>query len=133
MVGKKLKQLLAVTTIAVLCFTGCGGNTSQKNDENGTDGGASMANGNVNEYGLSKTIDNGTILHCWCWSFNTIKENMSEIAASGFTSVQTSPISQCLEGENGGMEIYGAGKWYFHYQPTKYVIGNYQLGTEEEF
>ncbi len=90
-------------------------------------------NANTNEYGLATDLEQGTIFHAWCWSFNTISENLENIAASGFTSVQTSPISQCLVGEDGGMQIYGAGKWYYHYQPTKFVIGNYQLGTKDEF
>ena len=25
------------------------------------------------------------------------------------------------------------GKWYYHYQPIAWKIGNYQLGTREEF
>lgn len=87
----------------------------------------------ITETGLAKELKNGTIFHAWCWSFNTIKDNLTDIAAAGFTSVQTSPISQCKVGEDGGLEIYGKGKWYYHYQPTKFVIGNYQLGTEEEF
>ena len=31
------------------------------------------------------------------------------------------------------MELMGQGKWYYHYQPTDWKIGNYQLGTKEEF
>jgi alpha-amylase len=83
-----------------------------------------------------KTADNiadGAILQCFCWDFNTIKESMADIAAAGFTSVQTSPINECLEGEDGGMQLYGNGKWYYHYQPTDFKIGNYQLGTRDEF
>lgn len=87
----------------------------------------------INEYGLAKDMKHGTIFHAWCWNFNTIKENLNDLAAAGFTSIQTSPISQCKVGEDGGMQIYGKGKWYYHYQPTKFVIGNYQLGTKEEF
>ncbi|MBQ5641667.1 MAG: hypothetical protein IIV05_07655, partial [Ruminococcus sp.] len=26
--------------------------------------------------GLSETVEGGTILHCWCWDFNTIRENI---------------------------------------------------------
>ncbi|MBR1732024.1 MAG: Ig-like domain-containing protein, partial [Ruminococcus sp.] len=38
------------------------------------------------------------------------------------------------KGHNGGLQIYGTnGRWYYHYQPTNYTIGNYQLGTEDEF
>ncbi len=91
------------------------------------------AQAKVTETGLAEETQNGAILHAWCWSFNTIKKNMSEIAAAGFSAIQTSPISQCLVGDDGGLEIMGKGKWYFHYQPTKYVVGNYQLGTEKEF
>lgn len=86
-----------------------------------------------NPYGLAENISEGAILHAFCWSFNTIKENLPRIAEAGFTSVQTSPINQCLVGDNGGMQLMGNGKWYYHYQPTLYTIGNYQLGTLEEF
>ncbi|MGN0452918.1 MAG: alpha-amylase family glycosyl hydrolase [Ruminococcus sp.] len=78
-------------------------------------------------------IEGGTILHTWCWSFNTIKENIPEIANAGYTAIQTSPIGECRVGEDGGLELFGHGKWYYHYQPTKHVIGNYQLGTRDEF
>lgn len=84
-------------------------------------------------YGLTEKTKDGTILHVWCWSFNTIKQNLEDIAAAGFSSVQTSPINQCLVGQGGGMELWGNGKWNYHYQPTDWKIGNYQLGTREEF
>lgn len=87
----------------------------------------------TNEYKLAENIKDGSILHCFCWDFNTIKNSMADIAASGFTALQTSPINECLEGEDGGMQLYGQGKWYYHYQPTDWTIGNYQLGTKEEF
>lgn len=132
---KKIQKLIVLLLTALLMFTGCRGNKTNDSStgEDSTILNNDTANNNVKDNGLAKSIENGAILHCWSWSFNTIKENLSEIAAAGFTSIQTSPISQCLVGENGGMEIYGAGKWYFHYQPTKYVIGNYQMGTEAEF
>ena len=88
----------------------------------------------LNEYGLTKDVDDGLILHAWCWNFNTIKEMIPQIAAAGFSGVQTSPINTVIKGDNGGLQIMGSGKWYYHYQPTEYeVIGNYQLGTAEEF
>ena len=61
------------------------------------------------------SIQNGAILHAWCWSFKTIEENMDKIAAAGFSAVQTSPANTCLVGDYGGMEIYSEdlnGKWY---------------------
>lgn len=73
------------------------------------------------------------ILHAWTWSFNTIRQHLPEIKQAGFTIVQTSPINECYVGDNGGRQLFGNGKWYYHYQPTDWTIGNYQLGTRDEF
>jgi len=84
----------------------------------------------------SIAMNYGAILHAFAWDFKTITANLKDIKDAGYTSIQTSPINECKVGENGGMSIYSeddTGKWYYHYQPTDYVIGNYQLGTEEEF
>ncbi len=89
-----------------------------------------------NTNNLLENIEGSLILHCWCWNFNTIKDNLEDIAAAGYSAIQTSPINEVYEGQGGGLKIDGDdadGKWYFHYQPTAYTIGNYQLGTEEEF
>ena len=102
-------------------FTGCG---------NASNGGATADGGS---FQLAKNVADGAILQAFSWDFQTIKKSMADIAAAGFTTVQTSPINACLEGEDGGMELYGDGKWYYHYQPTDFKIGNYQLGTRDEF
>ena len=104
-------------------FAGCansqsGGSTQQAND---------------GKFMLAEKVADGAILQAFCWDFNTISRSMADIAAAGFSAVQTSPINACLEGEDGGMELYGDGKWYYHYQPTDFKIGNYQLGSKEEF
>ena len=85
------------------------------------------------DYGLTEKTKDGVILHAWCWSFNTIKDNMKDIAEAGYSSVQTSPANNCVVGDGGGMDIYGNGKWHFHYQPTDWKIGNYQLGSKDDF
>lgn len=76
------------------------------------------------------------ILHAWCWSFNTIRENMKDIAAAGYRYVQTSPVQKCVTetkgDKGGGNQLYGHGRWYYHYQPVDWKIGNYQLGTRDE-
>lgn len=78
-------------------------------------------------------IHDGAILQAFCWSFNTIADNMEAIADAGYTAVQTSPANECLATDTG-MNLHGPnGMWYYHYQPTDWVIGNYQLGTREEF
>ena len=110
--------MLAGTAAA---FTGCNG--SQGGNVTPQDG----------KYQLAEKVADGAILQAFCWDFNTITRSMADIAAAGFSAVQTSPINACLEGDDGGMELYGEGKWYYHYQPTDFKIGNYQLGSKEEF
>ncbi|MCI5783502.1 MAG: alpha-amylase family protein [Bacteroidales bacterium] len=79
------------------------------------------------------------ILHAWSWSFNTIADNMRNIAAAGYDFVQTSPAQACYVGDNGGMALFSEpgdsiqGKWYYYYQPTDWTIGNYMLGNRDEF
>ena len=68
-------------------------------------------------YGLASKIENGNILHCFNWTLNDIKNELPNIAAAGFTSVQTSP----LQPHNA------SGTWYWLYQPTDSTIGN-ELG-----
>lgn len=97
------------------------------------DGASSGETRALTEHGLSPTVEGGAILHCWCWDFNTIRENIPEIAAAGFSAVQTSPICEVNNGGDGSLTIMGGDAWWWHYQPTDYKIGNYQLGTEEEF
>lgn len=85
---------------------------------------------------LLENVEGSLILHCWCWNFNSIKDNLEDIAAAGYSAVQTSPINAVYAGDNGGLKISGDdadGKWYYQYQPIAYTIGNYQLGTEAEF
>ena len=49
---------------------------------------------NAEQYPLCENSKDGVILHAFCWSFNTIKEKMKDIAEAGYTTVQPSPISQ---------------------------------------
>ena len=77
-----------------------------------------------------------TILHVWSWNFPTIAENMSKIADSGFTMIQTSPVQESYQPEGSGKYIfddnYNEGNWYFYYQPTDWKIGNYILGSKQQ-
>lgn len=98
-----------------------------------TESSAAQANG------LTEKVKDGVILHCWCWSFDTIRENMADIAAAGYSSIQTSPANKCndryptrkLMGNDTKNGTDGC--WWWQYQPTDWTIGNYQLGTEEDF
>lgn len=79
------------------------------------------------------------ILHAWSWNLPTIAQNMRQIAEAGYDFVQTSPVQACYVGEDGGLALYSQegdsirGKWYYYYQPTDWTIGNYIMGTREDF
>ena len=77
----------------------------------------------ANSYGLPENCQDGTILHCFDWSFNQIKEELPNIAAAGFTSVQTSP-SQGNAGNNA--------TWYFAYQPYDFTFAEGGLGSKQD-
>ncbi|MBE6051257.1 MAG: starch-binding protein [Clostridium sp.] len=86
-------------------------------------------NNKRNEQGLAEKINDGTILHAFSWSFNTIKDRMAEIADSGYSSIQVSPISACVKNS----DRTHTWEWENTYQPTGYTIGNYIVGTKDEF
>lgn len=77
----------------------------------------------ANSYGLPENCHDGTILHCFDWSFNQIKEELPNIAKAGFTSVQTSP-SQGNAGDNA--------TWYFAYQPYDFTFATGGLGSKQD-
>lgn len=83
----------------------------------------------TSDYGLTDKTSDGVILHAWCWSCNSIKNSMEDIAKAGYSSVQISPINGIINSE-GSMDV---STWWRHYQPTKLAIGNYQVGTEQDF
>lgn len=99
-------------TGAAVSLSGCGENKSSSSNSGGeSDDGKKPS--------LAQNTADGSILQTFSWDFNTIRESMPDIAAAGFSAIQTSPVNACLAGEGGGMELYGDGKWYYHYQrPT---------------
>ncbi|MEC3660758.1 starch-binding protein [Bacillus velezensis] len=92
--------------------------------------GANAETANKSNEVTDSSVKNGTILHAWNWSFNTLTQNMKEIRDAGYAAIQTSPINQVKEGNQGDKSM---SNWYWLYQPTSYQIGNRYLGTEQEF
>ena len=141
-----MRKRIITSLLAALMLTGsafalsaCGegeSSASSKASDSSDGNGSSQTSGSSDKKSDPEAlarVANGSVLQVFSWDFNTIKESMPDIAAAGFTAVQTSPVNECLVGEGGGMELYGDGKWYYHYQPTDFKIGNYQLGTRDEF
>ena len=78
------------------------------------------------------TMQDYTVLHCWNWSMNTIKNNLNDIAAAGFKTIQLSPMQPQLDYyANGRWED----QWWKLYQPLGFSIaqsGQNVLGTKDE-
>lgn len=100
----------------------------------------------VKDYGLAKTTQEGATLHCWNWSYNNIKKYMKDIAAAGYTSVQTSPVQQPKDYYWEGVAYGNVGipdgtggydsNWWKAYQPVTFSIcdnGHTWYGTKAEF
>ncbi len=82
------------------------------------------------DYGLAEKTSQGVILHCFDWSYNTIKEHLPEIAEAGYTTVQTSPV-QTPKDFGGSMDT--AGQWWKLYQPLSFSVAeNSWLGNKQE-
>lgn len=80
---------------------------------------AAMATG----YGLPSKIQQGVILHCFNWKYSDITANLNNIAAAGFTAVQTSPAQSNYNGQTA---------WHTLYRPRDTQIGPNSLGTEAD-
>ncbi|WP_024540708.1 carbohydrate binding domain-containing protein, partial [Bifidobacterium choerinum] len=85
-----------------------------------------------NKYGLAKDMRDGATLHTFMWSFKTIKEHMEEIAQAGYTSIQINNVSAVKDNSELGKGNWYL-NWYYIYQPINTTIGNYILGSEDEF
>lgn len=118
-----LNRLLALLVLLALVFTPF--------NLNGNSYSSTAKAATTVDVGPTDNMDDGAILHAWCWSFNSIKNNMDKISNAGYTSIQTSPINNVVAGNGGDLKF--TNQWWYHYQPTDYKIGNYQLGTEAEF
>ncbi len=91
-----------------------------------------------NNYGLSKTVNDGTILQAWTWSFKNIETNLETIAEQGFTTIQVSPPNEIKKGTKGAkfLQNDGSNGWWMFYQPAGFQLNNSTdnaLGTKAEF
>ncbi|MBP5270743.1 MAG: hypothetical protein ILO42_07290, partial [Clostridia bacterium] len=79
---------------------------------------------------LQSNVRDGVILHAFNWSYNAIKEKLPEIAAAGYSTVQTSPVQQPRD-YSTSTDV--AGQWWKLYQPVSMQIAQQSwLGTKAE-
>ncbi len=91
-----------------------------------------------NQYGLSKTVDDGTILQAWTISYANIRANLATIAEQGFTTIQVSPPNEIKKGTKGSkfLQSNNANGWWMFYQPAGFQLNqstDNALGTKSEF
>ena len=90
------------------------------------------------DYGLAPTVNEGTILQAWNWSFKNIEANLELVAKQGFTTIQVSPPNEIKETTSGIHILEGTVKngWWMFYQPAGFQLNNSSgnaLGTKDEF
>ena len=108
---KRTISLILVLCMALACITTGSFTASAESAE-------PVAAAAAADYGLADSCADGNILQCFNWTLSQIREELPNIAAAGFTSVQTSPL-QPHDGRN---------QWYWLYQPTNFTVGN-ELGS----
>ena len=122
---KKLLCVLLTLTMVVSCVTVGSIQSSAVLDESAV---------GESQSGLAQdTVQGSAILHCFCWSYNTIKQKLPEIAAAGYTAIQTSPVQPPKDYDAS----YTSTKdnWWKLYQPLDLAVSdgnNSWLGTKSE-
>lgn len=86
---------------------------------------------NSEDYGLADRVEDGEILHAWNWKISEIERLLPQIAAAGFSTIQTSPMQPQKDylGEQTWTE-----SWWKLYQPLGFSIAtkNHSLGTKDD-
>ena len=119
---KKLKSILSLVLVLTLvcsafCFTTVNA-AHVKTEAVATD---------VN---TQDNIQDGVILHAFCWGYSEIEQNLEAIAAAGYSAIQTSPVQ---DPKDYSLSLDVAGQWWKLYQPVSFNISdNSWLGTKAE-
>lgn len=82
--------------------------------------------------GAQSDVQGSAVLHCFNWSYNSIKANLQAIKDAGYTAVQTSPVQAPKDFSATWSDQ--SGQWWKLYQPISISIadGNTWLGTKAE-
>ena len=115
---KKLRNLLSVILVISLLITSFSFATSVYADET------------ITTNDVPENIQDGLILHAFCWGYSDIEANLPKIAAAGYTAIQTSPVQQP---KDYSLSTNVTGQWWKLYQPVSFSIAdNTWFGTKEE-
>ena len=106
---KMLRKLVSIVAAATLLTSSLAFSFSASAAEADVD--SSVAS----EPKIQEKSEDGVILHAFNWSYNSIKENLPQIAAAGYSTVQTSPVTQP---KDFGMSVDVSMQWSKLYQPV---------------
>ena len=131
MISKKKK--IASIFIALCMMATCVFSFSINTFATSSDMSAAEVAAAASENGLAQNIQDGVILHAWNWDYDTIAENMADIAAAGYSAVQTSPVQQPRDYASYWNEV--STQWWKFYQPLTLSFSNQYtwLGTKSDF
>lgn len=130
----KSKKIISLALSATMVLSGLTigavtTNAAQKSDEVSVTSTAVVSSGSQ---AAQKTIGGAAILHCFDWSYNSIRENLKAIKDAGYTAVQTSPVMPAKDYNASWTKQ--SQQWWKLYQPLDIAVGdgNTWLGTKAE-
>ncbi len=130
----KSKKIISLALSATMVLSGLTigavtTNAAQKTEGVSASGTAQVSSGSQ---AAQKTIGGSAILHCFDWSYNSIRENLKSIKDAGYTAVQTSPVMPAKDYNASWTDQ--SGQWWKLYQPLDIAVGdgNTWLGTKAE-
>ncbi|MCH5304313.1 MAG: starch-binding protein [Ruminococcus sp.] len=121
---KKLTCIVLVICMLLMCVV-TGSVSFQAVETEKTTSSASTA--------AQSKIQGSAILHCFDWSYNSIKSNLQAIRDAGYTAVQTSPVQPPKDYNSNWRDQNG--QWWKLYQPLGIRIadsGQSWLGGKNE-
>lgn len=129
--SKKIMSVALSATMMLSCLSigGLTTNAAQNTEEVAAQSSAAVSKGSQS---AQTTIGGSAILHCFDWSYNSIKANLKAIKDAGYTAVQTSPVMPAKDYNASWTDQ--SGQWWKLYQPLDIAVadGNSWLGTKAE-
>ena len=130
--GKMLSIMLVAAMVSSVAVTSAITSGATVSDTQASNASINQVTSSANQYGLKSNPQDGVILHAWDWSLNNIKSKLPEIAAAGYSTVQTSVLQHCKEATVGKTNR----DWWLFYQPASFSLdtsGGYSaLGTRSD-
>lgn len=127
-VKSKIVSLVLAASLLVTGIAVCAATAQSNSSAN-----VPIATAISDSQGAQDDIQGANVLHCFDWSYNSIRENLADIAAAGYTAVQTSPVQPAKDYNASWTDQ--TGQWWKLYQPIDICVADSDqtwLGSKEE-